>query len=118
MKRKIILSLLLLFLFTSSGAVLATFYIANTTAEMGKLITLHQIEDLRQNLIISIQNVQSDLYTVRTMLGHKVDIIADNVMRLTHAAETCSGCHHEPAIAQRILDVQEGIGSYQNALSY
>ena len=118
MKRKIILSLLLLFLFTSSGAVLATFYIANTTAEMGKLITLHQIEDLRQNLIISIQNVQSDLYTVRTMLGHKVDIIADNVMRLTNAAETCSGCHHEPAIAQRILDVQEGIGSYQNALSY
>jgi diguanylate cyclase (GGDEF)-like protein/PAS domain S-box-containing protein len=118
MKRKIIASLLLLFLFSASGAGLATFSITNTTTEMGRLITLHQIEHLRQDLIISIQNVQSDLYTVRTMLGHKVDAIADNVMMLSGAAAACSTCHHEPPVEDRIRDVQDRIESYQRALSF
>ena len=55
MKRKIILSLLALFLFSATGAITATFYIRNTTDTLARLIKLHQIEDFRQSLIISIQ---------------------------------------------------------------
>ena len=58
MKRKIILSLLALFLFSATGAVTATFYIRNTTETLARLIKLHQVEDFRQDLIISIQTVQ------------------------------------------------------------
>ena len=48
----------------------------NTTTTLSRLVTLHQIEDLRRHLIISIQTVQSDLYTVNTRLGQKIDAIA------------------------------------------
>ncbi|MHB8846348.1 MAG: EAL domain-containing protein [Nitrospirota bacterium] len=118
MKRKIVLSLLLLFLISGSGAVLSTLFISNTTTTLSRLIKLHQIEDLRQHLIISIQSVQSDLYTVHTMLGHKVDSIVDNVTKLDEAAAKCGGCHHEPGIAKDIADVQSLVSSYEEALSY
>ncbi len=118
MKRKIILSLLILFFISGSGALLSTFYITSTTATLSKLVNLHQIEDLRQRLIISIQTVQSDLYTVHTMLGHKVDTIVDNVTTLDEAAGRCSGCHHEPAIAKNLSEIQDLVHAYQDSLSY
>ncbi|MDA8100675.1 MAG: EAL domain-containing protein [Nitrospiraceae bacterium] len=118
MKRKIIISLLLLFLLSASGGVLATYYIADTTTTLSRLITLHQIEDLRQNLIMSIQTVQSDLYTIHTRMGHKLDTIVDNVNKLDADAMTCSGCHHVPEVAADIKQVQDLVDEYQNSLSY
>jgi diguanylate cyclase (GGDEF)-like protein/PAS domain S-box-containing protein len=118
MKRKIVLSLLILFLISGSGAVLSTMFISDTTSTLSRLVKLHQIEDLRQHLIISIQAVQSELYTVHTMLGHKVDTIVDNVTKLDQAAAACGGCHHEPAIAKDLAAMQDMVRNYQEALSY
>jgi len=117
MKRKIILSLLVLLLISGSGAVLSTLYITSTTSTLSRLLKLHQIEDLRKHLIISIQAVQSDLYTMHTMLGHEVDVIVDNVMKLDAAASKCSGCHHEPGIAKDIAEVQSLVRSYRESLN-
>ena len=118
MKRKIILSLLILFIISGAGAVLSAFYITNTSSTLNKIVKLHQIEDLRQHLIISIQSVQSDLYTVHTMLGRKVDAIVDNVSTLEEAAGKCSGCHHEPGVAKSLVEMQDLVHTYQDALSY
>jgi diguanylate cyclase (GGDEF)-like protein/PAS domain S-box-containing protein len=118
MKRKIILSLLVLLLISGSGAVLSTLFITSTTSTLSRLLQLHQIEDMRKHLIISIQSVQSDLYTMHTMLGHEVDVIVDNVMKLDAAASKCSGCHHEPGIAKDIAEVQSLVRSYRDALSH
>ncbi len=118
MKRKIILSLLLLFLFSGVGSAFAILYIKNTTSSLGRLIELHQIEDLRQHLIISIQTVQSDLYTVRTSLGQKLDLIADNVTNLEMASQRCSTCHHERGIGDEIARIQSLVADYERSLSY
>jgi diguanylate cyclase (GGDEF)-like protein/PAS domain S-box-containing protein len=118
MKRKIVLSLLVLFLFISVGATFAIMYIKNTTTTLGKLIQLHQIEDLRQHLIISIQTVQSDLYTVHTPLGQKLDLIADNVTTLDGASQKCVGCHHSPEVTREIGELRALITDYQKSLSY
>jgi len=118
MKRKIVSALLLLFVSFASGAVLATYYITHSTTTLSRLITLHQIEDLRQHLIISIQTVQSDLYTVHTKLGPQADAIVENVTKLEKSASHCTDCHHEPEVAAEILEVQRQITSYQEALSY
>jgi len=118
MKRKIILSLLILFLISGSGAVLSTMFITSTTSTLSRLVKLHQIEDLRQHLIISIQAVQSDLYTVHTMLGHKVDAIVDNVTKLDDAAATCGGCHHEPEVAKHLAEIPDMVRNYEDSLSY
>ena len=118
MKRKIIVSLLLLFLASAAGALTATLYMANTTAMLNRLVRLHQIEDLRQNLIISIQAVQSSLYTVNTRLGQKIDTIAGNVDTLNAAAAACTTCHHAPGTVRRIEGARSISEEYQRALSY
>ncbi|MBU0482448.1 MAG: EAL domain-containing protein [Proteobacteria bacterium] len=118
MKRKIIISLLMLLLLSATGVSLATYFMSHTTSTLGKLVALHQIEDLRQHLIISIQTVQSDLYTVNTLLGNKVDAIADHVTRLETSANACTGCHHELGITLDIRNIIDLIAEYQKALSY
>jgi PAS domain S-box-containing protein len=118
MKRKVIVSLLLLFLFFSVGAVLSTLYIRTTTASLERLIKLHQIENLRQDLIMSIQAVQSELYTVGTLLGHKADTITESVNRLEGSANKCSGCHHAEEIEKKLKQTELFIHKYEDALSY
>ncbi len=118
MKRKIFLSLFFMFLLSAAGASLVMLYIRNTTATLNRLINLHQIEDLRQNLIISLQTVQSDLYTVHTNLGHRLDPITNNVANLEEAAKKCSGCHHAPRNAVKLEQMQSLIGAYETAMSY
>ena len=76
-KRKIILSLLALFVFFTSATLISTLYIENTTEELLRLVKLHQIENLRRSLVISIQTVQSDLYTLNTPLGHNLYSVVD-----------------------------------------
>ena len=119
MKRKIIIALLALFIFSAIGAVIATLYIRNITSTLGKLIELHRVADLRQNLIISIQTVQSELYTVGTSLGHNIDLITENVGKLEESAHYCTTCHnhHSPDVITSIGLIETDIRQYQTALS-
>jgi diguanylate cyclase (GGDEF)-like protein/PAS domain S-box-containing protein len=118
MKRRIIQSFLAVFLISSLGAVFAYVYVRNTNDILTRLINLHQIETLRQQLLRSIQTVQSDLYTVHTELGSKLDSIIEDVAHLEQAAGNCSSCHHDPETARKIEEVQAIIGDYQDSLSY
>lgn len=118
MKRKIILALSALFLLFTTGAVATALYITNTTATLSRLIALHQIELLREGLVINLQTVQSDLYTVHTALGQRLDSIVKNVEKLDAAANGCSSCHHNPELTARIGEIQNLTVSYKNALSY
>ncbi len=118
MKRKIILSFLMVFLISSLGAVFAYVHVRNTNDTLSRLISLHQIETLRQQLLRSIQTVQSNLYTVNTELGSKLDYIIENAANLEQAARNCTSCHHVPEVARQIVGLQTTIGDYQEALSY
>ncbi len=117
MKRKILYFLLSVFAFTAMGAAFTTFSIRNTTATLSRLIDLHQIVGLRQHLIMSIQTVQSDLYTVNTTLGQHLDGIAEHVTKLDQTAQKCSACHHAPDVALQITEVQTLIEKYGKAMS-
>jgi diguanylate cyclase (GGDEF)-like protein len=117
-RRKIVLSLLVLFACSTTGAALAVYYIGSTTAEVTRLSEFHRIEEMRKRLIITIQAAQSDLYTARTSLAERVDVITENVANLDAAAARCSTCHHNPEIAGRIERTQRLIGDYESALSY
>jgi C4-dicarboxylate-specific signal transduction histidine kinase len=117
MRRKITLYLFTLFIFFVSGTVFATFYINSATANLNRLITLHEIEDFRKNLIMSVQTTQSDLYTFYTPLGHELDSIVSNVTNLDHAAQKCTTCHHPPELLNRLKEVQSLIEDYKTALS-
>src|ERR1700690_459693 len=117
MKRKIILSLLTVFLFSALGGAFAIQYIRNTNATLSRLINLYQIEGHRKDLVIAIQTVQFDLTTAHTTPGSQPAHIAENVTNLEHAAQKCSFCHHAPEIAGQIDRVQSLFVDYRKALS-
>ena len=118
MKKKIVLSFLVVFLISVLGALFTYAHVRNTNEILSRLIKLHQIETLRQQLIKSIQTVQSDLYTVHTELGNNLDTIIEDVEGLERAALRCTSCHHAPEIARGLEEVQSLVGNYQDSLSY
>lgn len=118
MKRKIVIGLLLVFACSAAGAVMAVAYIKSTTEELRRISELHRIEEMRQHLVIAIQEAQSDLFTAHTTLGHQADVVTENIFELERAAATCLGCHHSPAIKGRLEGVRALIGDYEVALSH
>lgn len=118
MKRKILLSLLLLLACVAAGGGIASRYVTHTTAELQDLIQLHEIENLRRSLVINVQSVQSDLYTLRTPMARKLDSIVANAMHLGDAASACTECHHSAALNQQLDELSGLVIKYQEALSY
>ncbi len=118
MKNRIIAFLSVLFAVFTVGAVISMLYITFTTSELKKIITLHSVEILRQDLIIKIQNVEQDLLTVHTELGSRLDKIVANVTDLDKSINNCTRCHHSPLITQKLGDVRGLIDRFENSLSY
>lgn len=118
MKKKIIVSFLLLFLLFLAGNLTTLHIIQKTTANLTSLLLLHKVEVIRQDLVINVQSVQSNLYTTGTSFGKELDTIVENVLKLRDRAQTCTGCHHEPEVEKEILHLQELIEQYKEALSY
>ena len=118
MKKRIVGSLSLLFAVFLTGAVASILYITFTTSELKKIITLHSVEILRQDLIIRIQNVERDLLTVHTELGGSLDNIVSNVMDLDVSVNSCTRCHHSPLIARKLSDIRGYVDKFETSLSY
>ena len=117
MKARIIVSLALLFALFTSGSVLALFTFGSATDLYGHVVKLHQIEDLRRELLAKVFKVQTDLFTFATANQADLTATVDDAIDLDTIAAKCVGCHHAPAIAARLADLQHGIREYQNALS-
>ncbi|HEX9307066.1 MAG TPA: hypothetical protein VF894_06210, partial [Anaeromyxobacter sp.] len=117
MKRKILTALLLLFACSATGPVMAFVFVRSTTEELRRLSELHRMEEMRQHLIVAVQEAQSDLFTVNTSFGQKADVIIANVFELERSAAACAGCHHVPEVARRLEGVRDLISAYQAALS-
>jgi hypothetical protein len=107
-----------MFSFFAIGAVIATIYVTKTTAELSRLIKLHQVEHLRRTLVISIQTTQSDLYAINTHFSRKLNAIVKHGANLEEAAAVCTSCHHPPPIYKRLIKLQDLVEDYQSALSY
>ena len=118
MRRKIILSLFALFIFFTIGLVIASMYITSCTSELKHIIELHQVEQLRRNLVIDLQTIQLDLHTVKTPTAQKLDSVVNNVIRIEKTARGCFSCHHLPAVLKRLENVQSLIQNYEDVLSY
>jgi PAS domain S-box-containing protein len=118
MRQKIILSLFALFIFFAVGTVTAVLYMSNNTSVLKNIIKLHEVEQLRRSLIINIQNVQGELYTVDTEFATDYDHIINEATDLDKTAEKCTSCHHSPELTQKIERVRTLIGDYEVALSY
>ncbi|MBI5015101.1 MAG: response regulator [Deltaproteobacteria bacterium] len=118
MKKRILWSLVALFLIFAGGSLALISHISGITRSLGGLLQLHEVEHLRQNLVINIQTVQADLYRVRTPLAEDLDMIVANVGALDRAAAGCRSCHHPPALTKRLGEIGGLVEDYKTALSY
>jgi signal transduction histidine kinase len=117
MKKRILTgfgSLLFIFLIGSSIAVV---YITKTTQRMDRLILLHQVEILREDLIIHVQQVQSNISRNKTRSGGDVDVLVAHVQEMDKVMDSCVGCHHTPELTQGLLGMRDMANDYKTAIS-
>jgi signal transduction histidine kinase len=99
------------------GATIASWHVAVSIEQLRSLVGLHEVEELRRNLVISVQMLQADLYTAHTPLARTPDAIVAGLADLRDAADVCTGCHHRSGVENRLTKIQGLIEEYQGALS-
>ena len=97
MKKKIIIGLSIFALIFFLGGIYIIVTIEKTTTKFDQLIELHQVEILREHLLIQIKRVQTDLTLKDTRFARDVDVIVRNVRNLHNVLDTCFSCHHTEA---------------------
>lgn len=117
MKKRILLGFgLLLFIFLA-GSIIAVLYITRTTDRMDRLVLLHQVEILREDLIIRVQQVQSHIYRSRIRDSGDIDLLISQVQEMDRTMESCVGCHHSPELTQGLGSMRDMANDYKIAIS-
>ena len=117
MKRKIVLGLAIYSVVFSLAGVYVIRTIRTATTELDKLITLHQVEILREHYLLQIKKVQSDLTLMDTPYSRSFDTVVKNVMNMGRIIDTCFDCHHSPRGTERLIALKKQTESYKESLS-
>ncbi len=117
MKKKILMGFGLLLVLFLSGCIVAALYITKTTQRMDKLIMLHQVEILREDLIIHVQQVQSHIYRNKIWKAGDLDALIAQVQEMDRVMDSCVGCHHSPELTQGLLGMRDMANDYKTAIS-
>jgi len=117
MIKKIIIGLCFITLIFAIGSIYIISTIERTTSALNKLITLHQVEILREHLLIEIKKVQRDLSLKDTRHARGFYTIVRDVQNMTNGVKVCFDCHHPDPIKEKLLDIKNHVETYQEALS-
>jgi signal transduction histidine kinase len=117
MKKKIILGLsAYLVLFLSMGLYIV-YTIQTGTAKLNDIIRLHQVEILREQFLLQIKRVQSDLALKHTQHSRKYETVLLDVRGIEGVINVCFGCHHSPEVQAGIDDLRDSTHLYKDAVS-
>lgn len=117
MKRKIVVGLAIYSAVFLLAGVYVIRTIRNATTSLDRLITLHQVEILREHYLLEIKRVQSDLMLKDTQYSRSFDTIVTHVMGMGKLIDTCFECHHSPRGMERLNGLKRQTDKYQDALS-
>ena len=117
MKKKIIIGLTVFSLIFLASAVYTIATIEHATTRMDNLIKLHQVEILREHLLIQIKRAQFDLYLKNTPYARSMDTIVSHVNAINDIITTCFDCHHAEQVAGRLGLLKRRIVDYENGMS-
>ena len=118
MRKYIIISFALIFIFAGIGSGVSLYHLLNTTANLRNLISLHEIEDVRQALSFNFQKIQSYTFSSQAYLTENIDEIIDNAKEVNQTLIRCNECHHKPEIEVELKGVEAMVQDYQEQLSY
>ncbi|RJQ51546.1 MAG: sensor histidine kinase [Nitrospiraceae bacterium] len=113
MKKKIIIGLSLFTLSFFLATVYVIINIETTTSRLDNLVKLHQIEILREHLLIHIARVQTDLKSRER--DNKA--ILTTVNSMAEVADACFNCHHVENVKKKLVDLKDHTREYKKAVS-
>ena len=117
MKKKIIIVLGVVSLLFLLGGVYLISVIDANASRFEKIITSHQVELLRERLLLNIREVQADLYSQGVQNAESVDAVARHVRDMGDSIDTCFNCHHSENVMEELRDLQKQIDNYGHAVS-
>jgi len=129
MKKIIITAITIICLGFTLGGTYIIISMETATSQLDNVISLHQIEILREQLLIHLKKVQSDLSLKNTQHERSIDTVIANVRFLDESMDRCLGCHQSAAMLQgnmqatndyllrRLYDLQSDIDEYKKSLS-
>lgn len=117
MKRRIVFGLILLaLLFVITGTYIIM-RIETSTSALDKLIQLHQVEILRENLLLKIKRVQNNLILKNTRHARGIDNIIDDVRSMDKAVDKCFECHHREDVLETLKGIKNHTEKYKEAIN-
>ncbi len=117
MKRKIIVGLSVFSVIFIFGGLYIITTIESATATLDNLITLHQVEILREQLLLQIKRVQADINLKNTRYARGMETVIVNVQHMEKMAHSCLDCHHSEDMTLRLEQLQEDVDHYKKAIS-
>ena len=129
MKKLIITAVIIFCLINTVVGVYVIVSMEHATSKLNYVISLHQIELLREHLLIYLKKVQSDLSLKNTSHERSVDTIVQNVRYLDNMMSRCMACHQSPEmltgknsaskhyVLSRLYGLQSDINEYKESLS-
>ena len=129
MKKLIITAVIIFCLINTVVGAYVIVSMEHATSKLNYVISLHQIELLREHLLIYLKKVQSDLSLKNTSHERSVDTIVQNVRYLDNMMARCMACHQSPEmlkgansaskhyVLSRLYGLQNDINEYKESLS-
>lgn len=117
MKKKIVVGLGVYSLLFLLCGVYIIYIIQSATSELDRLITLHQVEILREHYLLQVKRVQTDLTLRETRHRRTFDTVVLNVVNMGRIVDTCFDCHHTEQGTERLKDLKRQTEIYKDALS-
>ncbi len=117
MKRKVVIGLAIYTAIFLLVGVYVIRTIRTATVSLDRLITLHQVEILREHYLLEIKRVQADLTLKDTQYERSFDTIVKHVRGMGRIIDTCFDCHHSPRGMERLSALKQQTEKYKDALS-
>ncbi|HBH62464.1 MAG TPA: hypothetical protein DDX85_12165 [Nitrospiraceae bacterium] len=117
MKRRILIGLTAFCMIFLMGGIYIITTIETSTTTLDNLITLHQVEILREQLLLQIKRVQDDINLKNTRYASNIDTVIKNVRNMEHMSDTCFDCHHTREMQDKLKDLRNTVADYKKAIS-
>jgi two-component system sensor histidine kinase AtoS len=117
MKKQIILLLSISILLAVAAGTYLLILIERSSSAFDNLLLLHQVEILRERLLLDIRQVEADLYSQSTRQPESVDAMMNHAGEMENTVKTCLECHHEESVLERLADLNHQVSQFSRGLS-
>lgn len=116
MKKKVMWGLgIFASLFLLSG--LSIIYgIEKTTSELNTLVQLHQVELLREHVLMQMRSIQYEVKLRDTPFAEDPATIFKSILTMKAMVNDCTSCHHSPRNLEKLHDLRDRLDEYSKGL--